>query len=273
MSARHKFGGTVNSASTSSVAASEEGTRAKRDASLHEASPSSEGTVELAMPPMDLLPKGEVASPSPPGLTAMPACRGTGAHDKARPFDKATLFQDRVFDKDDWTAHTSHARYFMEPLVLCVYQLLLLLAGCLAVAVRTCAPGRDQCIQLARVVQPGLIATCSLSECGHRPWLRGTRGICKFACVHRRPSTCRVKLAITLAIPMLWVLLVACVCALYEELLRGEDDPTLDDLNLTFSYSLVGFALSLLLIFKTNTSFARFWEGVFSWAVVRQYDG
>ena len=37
--------------------------------------------------------------------------------------------------------------------------------------------------------------------------------------------------------------------------------PALADLDLVFTYSVCGFALSLLLVFKTNTAYARFWEG------------
>lgn len=61
-------------------------------------------------------------------------------------------------------------------------------------------------------------------------------------------------------LPLAWVTLVSVGCAIYQGV-RKEGQPTLDNLNLIFSYSLVGFALSLLLVFQTNTSYARFWEG------------
>lgn len=69
-----------------------------------------------------------------------------------------------------------------------------------------------------------------------------------------------MKILVALAAPIIWVLCISVGCALYEGL-RPEDFATLDDLSLNFSYSLVGFALSLLLVFKTNVSYARFWEG------------
>ena len=69
-----------------------------------------------------------------------------------------------------------------------------------------------------------------------------------------------LKVLAALVLPLCLVLGVAVGCALYQGL-RAEEQPDLRELDLQFAYSLVSFALSLLLVFKTNTSYARFWEG------------
>jgi predicted membrane chloride channel (bestrophin family) len=76
-------------------------------------------------------------------------------------------------------------------------------------------------------------------------------------------SLCRAKVLVALAVPLLLVLFIAIGCGAYEHV-RTHDHPArpaLADLDLTFAYSLCGFALSLLLVFKTNTAYARYWEG------------
>lgn len=65
---------------------------------------------------------------------------------------------------------------------------------------------------------------------------------------------------LTVALPLATTVLSAVCCATYQGL-RADHYPSLDDLDLTFSYSTISFALSLLLVFKTNTSYSRFWEG------------
>ena len=64
------------------------------------------------------------------------------------------------------------------------------------------------------------------------------------------------------------VLFVTAACAIYEELIRKSRWYSLSDLDANFAYSLCSFALSLLLIFKTNTSYARFWEARTQWGAV-----
>ena len=66
------------------------------------------------------------------------------------------------------------------------------------------------------------------------------------------------------------VLVVSVLCAIYEEVIRASYPSllSLHDLDAGFSYNLSSFALSLLLIFKTNTSYARFWEARGAWSGV-----
>ena len=73
---------------------------------------------------------------------------------------------------------------------------------------------------------------------------------------------------IALIYPISVVLVVTAGCAIYEELIRDSSWPSLVDLEANFAYSLCSFALSLLLIFKTNTSYARFWEARSQWGAV-----
>jgi hypothetical protein len=70
-----------------------------------------------------------------------------------------------------------------------------------------------------------------------------------------------LKVIASLSVPLMLVTSIAVGCAVYEGL-RPAHYRSLANLHLTFEYSLVSFALSLLLVFKTNTSYARFWEGV-----------
>ena len=71
----------------------------------------------------------------------------------------------------------------------------------------------------------------------------------------------------TLALPISLVIFVSVCCAIYQGL-RPNNYPDLDQLNLNFAYSTIGFALSLLLVFKTNTAYARFWEARSAWGAV-----
>lgn len=66
------------------------------------------------------------------------------------------------------------------------------------------------------------------------------------------------------------VLVVSVLCAVYEEVIRASHPSllSLHELDAGFSYNLSSFALSLLLIFKTNTSYARFWEARGAWSGV-----
>ena len=58
----------------------------------------------------------------------------TGYEDKL--LDKRALFRDRIFQDEDWKAHMSHARYFLEPQILyvlpCTCQLFEALGACWA---------------------------------------------------------------------------------------------------------------------------------------------
>jgi Bestrophin, RFP-TM, chloride channel len=69
-----------------------------------------------------------------------------------------------------------------------------------------------------------------------------------------------LKVFVAVLYPVATVVLVALGCGLYESLKRSES-PSLTNLNLTLPYSLCSFALALLLVFKTNESYARWWEG------------
>ena len=66
-----------------------------------------------------------------------------------------------------------------------------------------------------------------------------------------------------MALPLALVLCIAVGCGAYEHARTHShpERPALADLDLLFAYSLCGFALSLLLVFKVNTSYARYWEG------------
>lgn len=63
--------------------------------------------------------------------------------------------------------------------------------------------------------------------------------------------------------PLLLTLAVAIGCGVYERVRvkHRPSHPPLAALNLSFAYSAIGFALALLLVFKTNTGYARYWEG------------
>ena len=69
-----------------------------------------------------------------------------------------------------------------------------------------------------------------------------------------------LNVLVALAVPLCVTLAVALGCALYQGL-RAETQPDLRNLDLQFTYNLVTFAFALLLVFKTNTSYARFWDG------------
>lgn len=68
--------------------------------------------------------------------------------------------------------------------------------------------------------------------------------------------------------PVGWVMLVGIGCGIYQDVVRDQDWPNLDDLNLSPTYNTISFALSLLLVFKTNTSHARWWEARCAWGDV-----
>ena len=75
------------------------------------------------------------------------------------------------------------------------------------------------------------------------------------------PRVCyKVLLAILPA--MLVVTISTVACALYQGMRPASTNwPDLQDADLQLPYACVSFALSLLLVFKTNTCYARFWEG------------
>ena len=81
---------------------------------------------------------------------------------------------------------------------------------------------------------------------------------------------CRLKVVYELCFPIVAVLAVSAACSVYEDAVRASRPswPSLHDLDASLSYSLSSFALSLLLIFKTNTSYARFWEARGAWSGV-----
>ena len=78
--------------------------------------------------------------------------------------------------------------------------------------------------------------------------------------------TCSAKVLAAIALPLVWVTCIAASCGVWEHLReqRYPDMPALANLDLTFEYTAIGFALSLLLVFKTNTAYARFWEGAYN---------
>ena len=63
-----------------------------------------------------------------------------------------------------------------------------------------------------------------------------------------------------LLVPLATVLLACAGCAVYEEVIRKEKSSwgSLHNLEANFAYSLCSFALALLLIFKTNSSYGRY---------------
>ena len=75
---------------------------------------------------------------------------------------------------------------------------------------------------------------------------------------------CRFRVVKGLLVPLAIVLLVCAGCAVYEEVVRKERPSwgSLHDLEANFAYSLCSFALSLLLIFKTNSSYGRCESGL-----------
>ena len=79
-----------------------------------------------------------------------------------------------------------------------------------------------------------------------------------------------MKVTTAIAPALLTTLTVGIVCALYNRL-REPDMPSLDDADLMLPYSMVSFALALLLVFKTNTAYARFWEARQAWGATFTY--
>jgi Bestrophin, RFP-TM, chloride channel len=69
-----------------------------------------------------------------------------------------------------------------------------------------------------------------------------------------------LKVLVTLAVPLVMVELCAIALGIYQSQ-RKDSYADLRDLDLTLAYSTVSFALALLLVFKTNTAHARWWEG------------
>jgi hypothetical protein len=74
--------------------------------------------------------------------------------EKPRLLDHQTLYQDRIFNADDWAAHVSHARYMFEPLVMCAlpmprgYPSLVLHAKQAEKSVATCGSYGVACVQV-----------------------------------------------------------------------------------------------------------------------------
>jgi ion channel-forming bestrophin family protein len=79
---------------------------------------------------------------------------------------------------------------------------------------------------------------------------------------------CRLKVMAALAYPITWTTAISVLVALYEKAIRKESWWSLKSLDAALAYSLVSFALSLLLVFKTNTAYARFWEARSAWGAV-----
>ena len=77
------------------------------------------------------------------------------------------------------------------------------------------------------------------------------------------PTVCSGKMLAAIALPLTWVTCIAVCCGVWENMRqhRVPNMPAIADLDLTFEYTAIGFALSLLLVFKTHTAYARFWEG------------
>jgi Bestrophin, RFP-TM, chloride channel len=71
----------------------------------------------------------------------------------------------------------------------------------------------------------------------------------------------RLRALLTLKVPLLLVLGMSVACGLYEKY-RAPEMSTLQDLDLSFAYNVCNFALALLLVFKTNSCYGRYWEGV-----------
>lgn len=145
------------------------------------------------------------------------------------------LYYGEVFDIADWPGHMSHRRFplSVEPQLLCASEL------CLAHA----------------------LIPCVFSPCEQVPSLQ----LCCMAVLSEPDrefllSLCRREVLRIIAVPLLLVTSVSVGCAIYEGL-RPDSWRSLTDLSASFGYSLVSFALALLLVFKTNTSYARYWEG------------
>lgn len=96
---------------------------------------------------------------------------------------------------------------------------------------------------------------------------------------HRRPSRYARHLALILVskifraliLPVLWVMLVAVGVGVYETLLeQGKLPPNWPHvtLNLGQGFQLISFALSLLLVFRTNSAYARWWEARILWGTL-----
>ena len=79
-----------------------------------------------------------------------------------------------------------------------------------------------------------------------------------------------VKVTMAIAPALITTLVVAIVCALYQQF-RKPDMPNLNATDLMLPYSMVSFALALLLVFKTNTAYARFWEARQAWGATFGY--
>jgi predicted membrane chloride channel (bestrophin family) len=63
-----------------------------------------------------------------------------------------------------------------------------------------------------------------------------------------------------LLVPLAFVFASCAACAVYEEVIRKEVPSlgSLKTLDASYAYNMVSFALSLLLIFKTNSSYGRY---------------
>lgn len=70
---------------------------------------------------------------------------------------------------------------------------------------------------------------------------------------------------------MLYVLLLSVAVGLYETFAvpRGLESLAVEGLGTPFG--MITFVLSLLLVFKTNSSYSRWWEGRIVWGAVVNY--
>lgn len=68
--------------------------------------------------------------------------------------------------------------------------------------------------------------------------------------------------------PLLVVLLISIVAGLWHTFLRPRGWPDITDSNFLAPFSLMSFVLSLLLIFRTNSAYGRWWEARIQWGTV-----
>ena len=74
--------------------------------------------------------------------------------------------------------------------------------------------------------------------------------------------SCSIKVAIAIAPALAVTMATSIACAIYRAYGMDDGAPDITKTDLKLPYDLISFALALLLVFKTNTAYARFWEGV-----------
>ncbi|GLC46179.1 hypothetical protein PLESTB_001198100 [Pleodorina starrii] len=112
--------------------------------------------------------------------------------------------------------------------------------------------------------QPSIHATLFEDKVfGHDDWRRHRNAAWR----HRVEPTVFCRVAVGFIWQLLAVAVVAVAVGLTHTLMRGRDS-FLSSERLVAPFSMITFALSLLLVFKTNSSYSRWWEGRIIWGQI-----